>query len=326
MHKRYLAPAGDDGSDTGGTDVVDRGDDFTPTGDDAPEPEVKAKPEALLPDPDDEDVDPDAPDGDADPEPAVKDKKKDSRIPLDRHNKILEKERAQRAQLETQLAQYAKGQQYADMNADVTALEDKMVVMDKQYTQLLADGELDKAAALNRDIRQIERQIGESRNDLKLQAAVAQATETARYDVALERVEESYPTLNPDHDDFDPQALAEVAEMKSFYETMRKMTPTKALQAAVKKIVGQETRAQEQATEVTPQVDAKAVAAERKKAAVAATAAAAKGTPANTSKVGSDSDKLGGGVTAKDLMRMSAKDFAKIPEEALARLRGDEVT
>lgn len=35
---RYMAPAGDDGSDTGGTGAIDRGDDFAPTDDDGATP------------------------------------------------------------------------------------------------------------------------------------------------------------------------------------------------------------------------------------------------------------------------------------------------
>ena len=42
--------------------------------------------------------------------------------------------------------------------------------------------------------------------------------------------------------------------------------------------------------------------------------------------MGQDSDKLGGGaVTAKDAMKMSDEDFAKLDEKTLARMRGDEL-
>ncbi len=37
-----------------------------------------------------------------------------------------------------------------------------------------------------------------------------------------------------------------------------------------------------------------------------------------------DSDKMGT-LTAKDIMKMSQDDFAKIPEDVLSRMRGDEL-
>ena len=75
---RYMAPAGDDGSDTGGTDVIDRGDSFTPTED---EPAAKPAPAPKAADPDD-DIDPDDPDADPDAKEETKaEKQREQRIP-----------------------------------------------------------------------------------------------------------------------------------------------------------------------------------------------------------------------------------------------------
>lgn len=326
----YMAPAGDA---DGGGGTVDRGDDFVPTDDDTPpdaaerrETPPDAADESEAKD-EDQDVDPEDPDADAED----KAKKKDSRIPLSRHKDILDKERAARTAereareaAEAKLAQYEKGQKVAAANEDIGKLEDSVTSMEEAYLKQLAEGEVAKAAETMKKIRQTERQIIEAKNDFKMQASIAQATEQARYNVALERVEEAYPQLNPDSDDFDKSMLGEVAEMKLFYEQMRNMTPTKALQAAVKKILGQDTRAQEKATDTTPKVDAEDVAKERKKAAVAKNLDASKKTPANASKVGLDSDKAGGSISAKDIMKMSQDDFRKLPDDVLARMRGDE--
>lgn len=332
FYVRLMRPQGE-GDGGGGT--VDRGDNFTPTGEDAivedetPAPK-KTAPEANNAPEDASDVDPENPDADTDPAPAAEPdpKKKDSRIPLSRHKEILAREREQRQIAEERLAQYQKGSEVAAVNEDITKLEDNVLALEKQYTKLLGDGELDKATEVMGKIRVAERQISEAKNDFKLQAAVAQATEQARYDIALERVEEAYPVLNPDHDDFDKAKLGEVVEWKIFYERQRNMTPTKALQAAVKKIVGTETKAQSQATTVAPKVDAeevaKDVAKDRKKAAVAKTVEATGKTPASTTKVGMDGDKAGGSLTAKDVMKMSQEDFRKLPDDVLARMRGDE--
>lgn len=319
----YMAPAGDA---DGGGGTVDRGDDFTPTDDDAGADDTPApKKEEAQADAgtDDDDVDPDEPDADTS-------KKKNARIPLDRHEKILAKEREARAAAEEQrqaaverLAQYEKGSKVAALNDDIAQMETSVEKMEADYMKLLADGEVEKATAKMREIRTTERLINDAKNDFKLQASIAQATEQARYDVALERVEEAYPTLNPDHDDFDKAELAEVVEWKIFYEKQRNLTPTKALQAAVKKVLGTETKSQEKATTVAPKVDAEDVAKERKKAAVAKGLETKDKTPASTSKVGMDSDKAGGSLTSKDVMKMSQDDFRKLPDDVLARMRGD---
>lgn len=336
--KRYMKPVGDA---DGGGGTTDRGDDFQPTGEDAEgaqdalskaerEAEAKAAEAELakLAGEEETDVDPEDPDADPEADDKAKPKGKDSRIPLSRHKDILARERAQREAAEERLAQYEKGRQVATINDDLTKLEDTVLALEKEYTSLLATGEIDKATEKMREIRATERGIIEAKSEYRTQVAIAQATEQARYDAALDRVEGAFPQLNPDHDDFDKAVLAEVVEWKIFYEKQRNMTPTKALQAAVKKVVDVETSAQDKATKVAPKVDAqevaKDVAKERKAAAAGKTVAAVNKTPASTAKVGLDSDKAGGSLTAKDVMKMSQEDFRKLPDDILARMRGDE--
>lgn len=302
---------------------VDRGDNL----DEAPLPEEIVAPE-VKPEPVSE-AEPAEADHDADEEEGgeklgAKAKKPDARIPLARHKEILEKERAARSDLERQLAQYQQGQQVAELNADITAVETKVIGLEKEYAKLLTDGEVDKAAAVMSEIRRLDRDMSDYKNDMKIQAAESRATERARYNISLERVESAYPQLNPDHDDFDEDLLTDVADLKTTYER-KGMTPTEALQKAVKRLAGAESKKQEAAIEVKPTVDAKAVAAERKKDAVGKTLDAISKTPPSMSKVGVDSDRAGGSMDAKDVMKMSYKDFSALPEEALARMRGDDL-
>lgn len=330
MLARLQAPVGEGGSDTGGTATLDRGDDLVGPDDKDLDPD---NPDADLKDPFKDDADDkkkpeddkDGKDEDEDEdEDKTKGKKKDSRIPLSRHKDILAKERAQREALERQLAQYQGAEKVASTNEDLTKLEDNIVSMEKQYNKLLADGEIDKAAELMSKIRIAERNMVETKAEMRAQVAEARARESARYDIALERVEESYPQLNPDADEYDSEMLQDVADLKNVYQG-RGMTPTKALQAAVKKLLGVEDRDQKQATEVAPRVTEKDVAAERKKAAVSKTADAVRRTPPSTKDVGMDSDKAGGGLSPKDVMGMKQEEFAKLTDEQLAKLRGDNV-
>lgn len=323
---RYMAPAGDDGSDTGGAGTVDRGDDFTSTDDDdaAPTKAPAAKPATADADPD---ADPEAdPDAEADPEQGEEkaEKKREQRIPLSRHKDMLEKERAKRADLERQLAQYQRGSEVATLNQDITKAEEGVLAMEKEYNKLLGEGELDKAAELMAKIRKAERSIVEAQSDLKIAAAEARAVERTRFNVALERIEAAYPQLNEDHEDFDAELMEDVVDLKSAYER-KGLTPTAAMQKAVEKLVGKSTRKQEAAIDTTPRVNEKDVAAERKKEAVKKTLDAVGKTPPSTTKVGMDSDKAGGALTAKDVMKLSQEDFSKLPDDVLARMRGDEV-
>lgn len=208
---RYMAPAGDGGSDAGGTGTVDRGDDFTPTDDDdvAPAKAPAAKPAAADAAPDaDPEADPDA-DPEADPEQGEEkaEKKREQRIPLSRHKDMLEKERAKRADLERQLAQYQRGSEVAALNQDITKAEEGVLAMEREYNNLLGEGELDKAAELMAKIRKAERSIVEAQSDLKIAAAEARAVERTRFNVALERIEAAYPQLNEDHEDYDAELM-----------------------------------------------------------------------------------------------------------------------
>ena len=330
LHRLY-APAGDFGSDTGGTETIDRGDNFTPTDDEPTKPEPAAK-DGLD---EDKDVDPDNPDDEEEEkaEKAEKDegksKKKDNRIPLSRHTELLEKERAKRQELERQLASFQQGNQVATLNEDITKTEEKIIDLEKKHATLMADGETDKAAALMSQIRGLERQVIEAKSDMKIAAAEARATERARYNIALERIEQAYPVLNEDSDEFDAEMAADVLDLKASYEARRNMTPTQALQEAVKKLLGASTRTQEKVVDTTPRVTekdvSKEVAAERKKDAVKKVTEAVGKQPPAPGKAGLDSDKAGGALTAKDVMKLSQDDFSKLSDEMLARMRGDEI-
>jgi hypothetical protein len=197
--------------------------------------------------------------------------------------------------------------------------------MEKEYAKLLSDGEADKASTVMAKIRSAERVMTEAKSDMKLQAFEARATENARFTIAVERIEASYPQLNSTHDEFDQPLMAEVTDLTQAY-LARGLTPTAALQKAVKILLGTETTRQASATSTQPRVTEKDVAAERKAAAVKKTTEAVGKTPASLNRVGIDSDKLGGGIAdAAAVMNMSQKEFAALDEKVLARLRGDDL-
>lgn len=318
----------DPGAAGGGTAVIDRGD-FLP-GDSpadaaaadttvADDPAAKALEGEIAAD--------DAPAAD---DAATEDKpKKGGIIPLERHQAVLDKERAKNAALAAELQALKERSTIKAgaeaTTADLTKLESEVATMEEQYAQLLTDGQTKEATAVMAKIRAAERQMADTRAELKIQVATQNAVETSRYEVALGRVEAAYPVLNPDHESYDPKMEARVARL-SQANVAGGMTQTAALQDAVETILGAATAAQEKATTVTPRVPSKDVAAERKAAAVVKTAAAVAATPPSLNKVGLASDKDGGGkLDASAVMRMSQEQFAKLPEAALAELRGDTI-
>lgn len=329
IFNRFMAPeSGGEGGSGGG--AVDRGDDFSPSGDDT----VAAGADAVSAGAGDDtvaagdDVDPDA---DPDPdkvddraEDKKGDKKREPRIPLSRHKELLEKARAERDALAERLSSYQRGTEVAQINEDISKHENDIIKLEKEYTVLLADGDADKAALKMAEIRALDRKVAEAKGDMKIAAAEARATERMRYETTLERIESAFPQLNPDHDSYDKELMGEVVELKSAYEA-RGLTPTAAMQKAVKLLVKPETTRQTDAIETTPRVKEKDVAAERKKDAVAKTVDAVKKQPPSTTKVGLNSNELGGSLTAQDVIKLSQDEFKKLPEEALSKLRGDEL-
>lgn len=362
---RYMAPAGEGGSDTSGADSGDRGDDWAPTDDDAGDT-TKA---AAKGGEGDDDVDPENPDkGDDrgadkkdkkveakkdgaaddkdkgekddaekdkgekdDADKADKDKRKDDRIPASRHKAILEKERAAREEVEKRLAKYEQGDRVAATNDAIKRAEDQIAALDKEYAKLLVDGDHEKAADKRREMRKLEDEVVERKSDMKAQAATSLAIERVRYDTAVDRLEAAYDVLNPKSDDFDEEKSQEVLDLSVVYRS-RGLTPAEAIQKAAKTLLGAETKKQERATDAKPRVDKEDAEAEKKKLAkeeerrraqVDKNLDANKRQPADTSKIGADSDKAGGGIDAKSVMKMSQNEFAKLDEATLSRLRGD---
>lgn len=329
MFRRFMAPADDEGSTGGG--AADYGNDFTPTDDDAPETnplreaaEPTAEEKALITGEDGEGAEGEGEEAEGEEGEGKAKGKVKARIPLSRHEQILAKERKKRQEVEQRLAQYQRGNEVAKVNTDITAAETKVIELEKKYHAALGDGDIDEAQKLMSQIRGLDREINDLKADMKTAAAEARAVERVRYSVALERIEEAYPELNQDHEEYDPELTQDVVDLKATYES-RGLTPTAALQKAVKRLVGTEGRQQTTAVEVTPRVKADEVAAARKKEAVGKAIDASKRQPPASRNVGLNSDALGGGLNAKDVMRMGHDDFVKLSEDALAKLRGDEL-
>lgn len=322
IHK-FFRLFNDTPGESGSTAVVDRGDlipedtDLDPENPDAQAEEIQADPKV-------QEIE-----AELEAEADEKKPRKDARIPLDRHEAVLNKERAKSAALAAELSQLKQRGQVSDnataASADFAAIEADVLKLEDEYANLLTDGEVKKATAVMAKIRQAERHMAEVKADLKVQAATVQIAETTRYNTVLSRIEAAFPVLNPDHDDYSEATMTRVAKMSRMNQADG-MTPSAALQDAVDTIIGASTAKQEAATTVTPRVAEKDIAAERKAAAVGKVVKAVGATPPSLSRTGLDSDKLGGGAdSAAAVIKMSQKEFAQLSEAALAKLRGDDL-
>ena len=322
---RYQKQADDDGSDLPGGDA-DYGDDFTPTDDgaeDVPAVEDGAGDELAAAD---EDLRAAAEELEEGAEEAKKTgtpkSGKGKFIPLDRHEKLLKKERARREELEAQLGQSRAGQQMAQVNEDLSRVEDELVAMEAKYNDLLAEGDTQTAAQLMTQIRRKNAELNSITAAQRDAEVMARAVEKVRFDEALDRIEEAYPELDPDSDGYDEDTYQDVYDLM-VAGRQRGLSATKALQRAVARVMGAETTAQKRATTTTPRVDENDVASRRRGEAVRRNLDAARRTPPATHRISANNDAAGGALTAKAVMSMSEDDFEKLSDKDLARLRGD---
>jgi hypothetical protein len=309
-------------------DPEDRGDSFTPTEGSAATAEPTTEDKAKVGVTEDDKIVV-AGEGEGEGETTGADgkpKKKDTRIPLARHEEMLNKERERREALETELANSRQVQAVAATNADITKSEEKLLTLEEEHTKLMTDGDAPAAAKKMGEIRKLERSIIESRSNLNIQAAEARAYERVRYDTVCERVEDAYPSLNEKHTDFDAEKSAEVVELMQGYLNTGKYTRADALQKAVKVLMPAETTRQVAAVTSDVRVDAAKVAAEQRAAAARNKAADTAGKqPPSLTKVGTDSDKMGGKLDATSVIKMTQDQFAKLDDATLASMRGDEL-
>ena len=329
-----LRKSADDGSDLAGDDTsADYGDDFVATDDD--ESDGGAGRDDARAAADDEGAD-DAGAGDdlraaGDVDETGDEQAKSTStpktgkgkfIPLDRHEKLLKKEREKREALESQLQQSRSGQEVAQVNEQLEAIENTLVTMEKKYNDLLAEGDTEGAAQMMTAIRRKNAELNQVSAQQRDAVVMARAVEKVRYDEALERIEEQYPEINPDSDEFDEAVYEDVLDLMRAAQA-RGMSATKALQRAVSRTLGAETAAQKRATSVQPRVNEDDVAGARRKDAVRRNIDASNRQPPATHRAGAGNNASGGALTAKAIMEMSEAEFEKLSEKDLSKLRGD---
>lgn len=293
----------------GENEVVDRGDDFAPTGPDAEQAVAAAEPTTAP--------DTEAPATEASAAEDSTEQVRDDKgrfIPKDRFDEAVRKERAEKEVLANRLKEFEERDAQSRVSADFAEAQRAVKEMIKQHTSLLADGELEKAANLMEQILDLKEAVAERKAEFKADYAKNAAKEEVRYDATVARLEADYPMINPDHADYDQATVRRVQAYMTGLMQNERMSAAKALKEACDTLLGQPKKA-----------DADDLGMRRKEAAVQKAMDAKSKQPPSTKDVGLDHDKTGGALDASAIMKMSWDEFVKLPDSKLAEMRGDFV-
>ena len=312
----YLAPAGDAG---GGAGAPDFGDDHVPTDDDAAPAAKKAEPVVDTTDPEKKAAAEGEEEDEGKDELTDEDRKKTKYVPRDRLNDAIRKSKAKEEAYQAEIAQLRQAVDANKVDATIEQIDNKIAELGDKYDDHMMEGEKEKAKAVRAELRKMEsaRQQMVS-HAYSVQAQLA-AIEQYRYDNALDVLEQQYPVLNEQADDYEPDKTQEVADLMAYLQQTKGLSKADALRKAASTLLGPPP-----ADKKEP--DGNALKAQRTEEARKKALKTVGSQPADMSKVGLDSDKLGGGgkITGKDLLKMDHDKFVTIDEETLKTLRGDD--
>lgn len=264
---------------------------------------------------------------------AAAEKDKDKTIPKGRFDEAVKKERGRAEAAEARAKELEAKLKVQDDGVDAAKVEKEITELEDRLDQAIADGDVESKKRIRAEIREKTQALAKSEATRQAAYATAVAVERVRYDAALSLLETSHPEINPDDDKFSQEALDEVIELKGAYEAAG-MGSTDALKKAAKYVlktapaqakeeVEKEMTAEEKAAKA--KADATAEATRREEAIRRGAKAKAQQPAADADKSGKSSDKRGGSLTTADAVKMNEKDFNKLTDEDLARMRGDTV-
>lgn len=243
------------------------------------------------------------------PSPAAPEPEREPMIPHARFeelNQRLKLEQASRLELEARLSTLTQPPPAPKPPPfDVSSAE-------KEYLQAVLDGNVDKASALMSTIRRHERQQLEEEITARTQREIAQVTAYTALETVAETAMQQYPFLDPTHASANQAAIAEVVEWRDYYLVAKRLTPAKALKAAVDRIAP---------TYAKPPVSANAPGepSARTLTQRQANAKAAAQQPPALAGIGERATRQ----TPSDIAKMTDTEFAALSAAEKAKLRGD---
>lgn len=246
--------------------------------------------------------------------------KDEPKIPKSRFDQAVGKARKAQEMAERKAQELEEQIKASKGKVDASKIEEEIDALEEDLEAARADGDKARAKQIRTEIRRRDQMLADARAEVKMNYATAVAIEQIRYDAAVAAMEAEHPELNEDSDEYDEDLAGEVIEFKTAFEKSG-LSSTEALKKSLKAIYrGGPKPAAEKADEAGKK------ASDRKADAVTRGLATKKNQPNTTVKGGENSDRAGKLGTAKDVSKMSDKDFDKLSKEDLARLRGDHVS
>lgn len=254
-------------------------------------------------------------------------REKDVRIPKERFDEAVSKERKAREQAQREAAELRDKLEKQTSAEDVKKIQDEVDALEELLDKALADNDAAEKKRLRALIREKSDLLTDARVNARSAIATAIAVEQIKYDTLVEKLEADYPFLNIEKgDDFDPELAGELMELKGAYEQTG-LGSTAALKKAVStlghKLDAKKAPAkgdEDKAAAEKKIKDAEAEAeAKRREAAVGKGQEAKAKIPPSTDKAGV-TDKQAKELKATEL---SDDDFEKLTDAERKRLRGD---
>lgn len=245
-------------------------------------------------------------------------------IPVERHKATLDKEREAReaaerraAEIELRLQQTVQQQEKTLRTEEI---ETQIEALEEKYQELLLDGNTKEAGQIMRQIRHMERQIATAEAEARASQTTAQALEGERMELAIARLEADHPEFNTASENYDADLVALVLAKQKAYVSAGE-SPSRAMIKAGEEVAK---RFLTKAASEDAKGLAKAAENDRQKQAVDKALSAQRAQPASMKEAGMDSDTRGE-KGLPDVSKMTADDFAALPEATQARLLGNLV-
>lgn len=243
-------------------------------------------------------------------------------IPVERHKATLDKEREAReaaerraAELELRLQQTAQQQEKMLRTEEI---ETQIESLEEKYQELLLDGNTKEAGQIMRQIRHMERQIATAEAEARASQTTAQALEGERMELAIARLEADHPEFNTASENYDADLVSLVLAKQKAYVSAGD-SPSRAMIKAGEEVAK---RFLTKAASEDAKGLAKAAENDRQKQAVGKALSAQRAQPASMKEAGMDSDTRGE-KGLPDVSKMTADEFAALPEATQARLLGN---
>lgn len=251
----------------------------------------------------------------------AKKEKGDDRIPKERFNEAVNKERAAREAAEARAVAAEARVKKEEEAVDLSAVTTEIKKLNTEYAGLLLDGKSEEAAAVMDKIQQAIEYRAERKNETNMASATSRAVEQVRWDAAVSALEAKYPVMNPDSETYD-QDLTDIviAEQARLMRT-NGMAASTALLASAEKIAGKFIKGAAADVEGARGLAAAKGVTDRKAEQVSKNLATAASQPGDMRAAGKDGDKAGESVMNGG--SISRAEFDALPETAKAKLRGD---